>query len=162
MADGRADRTIDDLIDIAIAELEVIRDQAKWRVSELDGARRSGDGGTSDRSDPTHSQTAGRLSASRRLARAKAQIAWVVDQKLPAIVGLLEARNDDPRYDEGPRQSDEDRRDADGQPLGPAELEGGLSAYRGDRRAPKSRPDLQEALDAQARRNARGQGWGRG
>ena len=81
-----------------------------------------------------------------------------MDRTLPSIVSGLEVDHADPRYSERALLSDEDT----GRPGGPATINGGVSAYLGDRQVPKGRPDLQAALEAQRRRLDRGQGYGHG
>lgn len=175
--DGRIDRTFHDMLGIARTELERIESLYRWRASQLDGRQQIGDaipgsgsgGGESDRLVGTEAAAERRRQVGHKVAGAKKKLAHVIDDLLPSIEGLLELRSFDPRLDEGPRLADENdpnAKDLDNdererrRQLGPATLEGGLSAYRGDRKAPKGRPDLQEALDAQRRRLANGQGYG--
>lgn len=145
---GLADRSLLELVAIARSDLEDLEQQIRWRTSELDGQRTTGTAGSSTGpADPTG--TAGsRQHVASALRRVKGQLGWLVDHKLPSMLATLELDSDDPRYSERPRESD------------PAAV--GPSAYHGDRKLPRSRSDLQDALDAQHRRMQRGESHGDG
>lgn len=154
-----------ELVDLALADLAEIRRQVLWLQAQLDGRRRTGGTGpvtSSTRPDPTsltvvgawkgpddqtrslHDVITGKLHATHR------DLLWLVNAKLPGWVDRLQL------IDEEPRPSDAN----EGTGMGPARLDGGLSAYRGDHHAPAGRPDLHDALHAQRRRLERGEGWG--
>lgn len=161
--DGTTDRSINDLIAIAIADLEAIRDQTRWLRSLSDGKTRADVTSRSSNidSDPTMSAALAARQASTKLRRAHERLAGLVDKTLPSITAGLELDSDDPRNSERPLMSD-DNDTPDRAHLGPADITGGISAYRGEHRAPRARTDLQEALDAQHRRLERGEGYGDG
>jgi hypothetical protein len=161
LAEGRTDRTTLDLVAIARHDLDQIEAQVRWRTADLDGQRRTGDSaGRSGPSDPTHAARSAADQSRRALRRAQAQLAALVDRRLPAILAALELDHADPRYSEKPLLRDDNT--GDRHHLGPATLDGGLSAYRGDVKTPRGRPDLAEALAAQHRRNRRGESHGHG
>lgn len=148
-------RTELELVRIARRELDHIEEQLRWRRAELDGQRVADIAGRSSPgpSDPTYGQASSRRFVAAKIDKARGKLATLVDSTLPSIYGAI--RLDDER----PRVSDENDSD-ERRDLGPARLDGGLSAYRGDRRAPKGRPDLKDAIDAQHRRLAAGGGYG--
>lgn len=158
-----------ELIDLAIEDLTELRNRVQWLRATQDGRRRTAGAGpiaTSVRPDPTgttvvghvhdqpndfidsarslHQVISGKLHATHR------DMLWLVNKKLPGWLDRLTL------IDEEPRPSDAN----EGTSLGPADLDGGISAYRGDQHVPAGRPDLHEALEAQRRRLERGDGWG--
>lgn len=159
-----------ELIDLAIADLRELRNRVQWLGSQLDGRRRRGDGpgpvSTSGRSDPTGVAVVGHVNdrpdhiadsartllqvISGKLHATNRDMRWLVNTKTVAWLDRLELIDDEPRPSDA----------NDGTDLGPAELDGGVSAYRGDTHTPAGRPDLRQALDAQHRRLDRGEGWG--
>lgn len=152
-------RTARELLRLARRELDHIDAQLAWRESELDGIRveETVGSGSNIASDPTMGQASSRTFVAGKIDRARERLVPLVDATLPSIFGVL--RVDDER----PRESDQHTVDRHtGQPAGAADLSGGLSAYRGDRKVPAGRPDLKESLDAQRRRIDRGEGHGRG
>lgn len=151
-------RTARELIRLARRELDHIEEQLSWRESELDGIRVSETVGSSPGpSDPTSGQASSRNFIADKIDTARTRLAALVDSTLPAIYAALRLA------DERRREDDQHRTDQHtGQPAGPADIHTGLSAHRGDRKAPRGRPDLQEALDAQRQRIGRGEGYGRG
>lgn len=162
-------RTLLELIALARADLDRIETQARWRNADLDGQRVTDTLGRSSNvaADPTMAQTISRSHVAAKLAKARTRLTTLVDTTLPAIYGVLRladeraliADDNDP-HDTDP-DMDPDVRAAK-RAMGPARLDGGLSAYRGDRKAPAGRPDLHQALQAQHRRLDRGEGYGRG
>jgi hypothetical protein len=159
-----------ELIDMAIADLTELRHRVLWLQGQQDGRRRTGGPGpvtTSAVSDPTSTAVVGHVHdrpndladssrslhqvISGKLHATHRDMLWLVNDKTPGWLDRLELADDEPR----PSDANE------GTGLGPAELDGGVSAYRGDRKIPStSRVDLLEALDAQHRRLERGEGWG--
>lgn len=151
------DRTARDLIRLARRELDHIEHQLAWRESELDGQRieETVGGSSNAASDPTMGQSLSRTHIAGKITKARDRLASLVDSTLPSIYGAL--RVDDERRRESDHNDSDERRY-----LGAADVYTGISAYRGDRRAPVGRPDLKEALDAQRRRIGRGESHGHG
>lgn len=131
------------LIEAIQQDLRHLAEDIKWKTNMVGQQSSSITGGTptgAGPSDPTHRQATNPLAThiTRRLSDVHRDLTWLYQRKMPEIVGRLEL--DDDRGAKG----------------------GGLSAYRGDRKAPAGRPDLQAALEAQARRNHRGDSHGAG
>lgn len=155
-----------ELIDMAIGDLQAMRSQVQWLQSQLDGRRRTGGAGpvsSSTRPDPTGLAAVGNWKGPGDSTRSLVEVIrgklhathrdlrWLVNAKTGSWLDRLQL------VDEEPRPSDAN----EGTGLGPAELTGGVSAYRGDTKVDSAtRADLQEALAAQRRRLERGEGFG--
>lgn len=136
--------TATQLIDALVDDLQRIRDEIRWKEEMAYGPRGAGDAphvSGSGRSDPTATQQSDGLSAHLRrvLHTTHKTLTWLYQRKVPEILARLELDDET-----GGHQG------------------AGVSAYRGDRRAPAGRPDVQQALDAQHRRNRRGESHGAG
>lgn len=155
---GRILRTVSELRHVAHQLVDEICDDIEWkRRMGYERGRTATPGPISGgrTSDPTLSTLVARDTLRTKVRQGIRDLVWLVDKKLPEIARRLELEDDRPTPED-----ERGRRGNDGSNLGPARLDGGLSAYRGDRHAPSGRPDLHEALDAQRRRRQRGQEYG--
>lgn len=151
-----ADLTLFELIAEARRQLDDLEHQAAWRTSDLDGVRvdETVGGRSNVASDPTMGQALSASFIGKKLDKARTLLVSMVSTTLPSAYGALILE------DERRRESDAHRTVGD-RDVGPADLTGGVSAYRGDRKVTgRAREDLQSALDAQRRRLAQGRGFG--
>lgn len=147
-AEGRELRNLSELRHILHAQVDEVCDDIEWKRRMTHGVSRGEGSGPVTGGGP--SDTTGQIAISRdglraKVSRAIRDLAWLVDHKMPEIQGRLELEDD------RPLASDEEAG---------AYVHGGVSAYRGDRKAARSRPDIQEALDAQRRRIQRSERYG--
>lgn len=142
-------RHLDDLASIAHALITELVTEARWKGDAAYGPVATEHAGRSSNvaSNPTLAEAVSRQTLRKRHGQVMSDLRWLVDRKLPQMIDRLQGADDRPL-------NSDDERDA--------KTDGGLSAYRGDRKAPAGRPELRDALDAQRRRLARGQGYGRG
>lgn len=142
------DRHLDDLASIAHASIDELVAELRWKKDYAYGTVKEETAGVvsgGGANDPTLSEALSRQTVRRKVGQAIGDLRWLVDRKLPEMLGRLET------HDDRPLLADEERG---------ADVHGGLSAYRGDCKIPAGRNDLKEALQAQQRRIERGDGYG--
>jgi len=147
--DGDA-RHVDDLAQIAHQLLDELVQEVHWKRDYAYGPSKGETAGVvsgGGANDPTLQEATSRQAIRRKVSGAIRDLRWLVDRKLPEMLGKLELEDD------RPLMADEERG---------ADVSGGVSAYRGDRKPPAGRADLREPLAAQYRRIGRGQGHGKG
>ena len=143
-------RHLDDLAQIAHQLLDEFIQELRWKRDMGYGPVKGDTAGVVSGggvNDPTQQEATTRHGLRKKVGAGMRDMRWLVDRKLPEMLGKLELEDD------RPLMADEER-DAD--------VSGGVSAYRGDRKPPAGRADLKEALSAQRRRIERGDGYGRG
>ena len=144
------ERHLDDLSQIAHQLLDELVQELRWKRDYAYGPVKGETAGVvtgGGANDPTLQEATSRQAIRRKVGQGVKDLRYLVDRKLPEMLGRLEL--DDDR----PLMADEERE---------ADVSGGVSAYRGDRKPPAGRADLKEALAAQRRRIERGDGYGRG
>lgn len=139
------------LRDDTVRELDAYVGDYAWLYSMIHGGNRGGEPNVSGGgpSNPTKAASFSRGKIRSALEHIHRNLTWFYSKKLFEWQQTIESMNEELQW----READD---------RAGAHLTGGVSAYRGDQRAPAGRPDLQEQLDAQRRRLDRGQGYGEG